>query len=79
MLINSSELSAAGFKLKEVLPPALEPAGRVRTRGAGLREVLRVWVLNGLFCQWMMTLNSGHDVSESSLFFTLKFSIFPIN
>jgi hypothetical protein len=27
-------------------------------------EVLRVWVLKGLFCQWMMTLNSGHDVSE---------------
>ncbi len=27
-------------------------------------EVLMVWVLKGLFCQWMMTLNSGHDVSE---------------
>jgi hypothetical protein len=27
-------------------------------------EVLRVWVLKGLLCQWMMTLNSGHDVSE---------------
>ncbi len=26
-----------------------------------------------------MTLNSGHDVSEQFLFFTLKFSIFPIN
>jgi hypothetical protein len=25
-------------------------------------EVLRV--LTGLFCRWMMTLNSGHDVSE---------------
>ena len=23
-------------------------------------EVLRVWVLKGWFCQWMMTLNSGH-------------------
>ena len=31
MLINSSELRAAGFKLKEVLPPALEAAARVRT------------------------------------------------
>ncbi len=39
MLINSSELRAAGFKLKEVLPPALETASRVRTRGAGLRSL----------------------------------------
>ena len=39
MLINSSELRAAGFKLKEVqvLPPAPEAAARVHTRGAGLR------------------------------------------
>ena len=39
MLINSSELRAAGFKLKEVLPPALEAAARVHTRGAGLRSL----------------------------------------
>ena len=39
VLINSSELRAAGFKLKEVLPPALEAAARVRTRGAGLRSL----------------------------------------
>ena len=41
MLINSSELRAAGFKLKEVLPPALEAAtrGGMRTRGAGLRSL----------------------------------------
>ena len=41
MLINSSELRAAGFKLKEVLPPALEAAARggLRTRGAGLRSL----------------------------------------
>jgi hypothetical protein len=38
MLINSSELRAAGFKLKEVLPPSLEAAACVRTRGAGLRS-----------------------------------------
>jgi hypothetical protein len=31
MLINSSEFRAAGFKIKEVLPPALEAAARVRT------------------------------------------------
>jgi hypothetical protein len=58
MLINSSELRATGFKLKE----ALEAAARVRTRGAGLRSL--EGILKGLFCQWMMTLNSGHDVSE---------------
>ena len=41
ILINSSELCAAGFKLKEVLPPALEAAARggLRTRGAGLRSL----------------------------------------
>ena len=32
MLINSSELRAAGFKLKEVLPPSLEAAVRVHAR-----------------------------------------------
>jgi hypothetical protein len=32
-------------------------------------EVLRVWILKGLFCQWTMTLNSGHDVSEFNPFF----------
>jgi hypothetical protein len=32
MLINSSELRAAGFKLKEVLIPALEAAARVHAR-----------------------------------------------
>ncbi len=39
MLINSSKLRAAGFKLKEVLPPALETGARVHTRGAGLRSL----------------------------------------
>jgi hypothetical protein len=41
MLMNTSELRAAGYKLKEVLPPALEPAARggLRTRGAGLRSL----------------------------------------
>ena len=41
MLINSSELRAAGFKLKEVLPPTLEAAARgvLWTRGTGLRSL----------------------------------------
>ncbi len=38
MQINSSELRAVGFKLKEVLSPALEESARggMRTRGVGL-------------------------------------------
>jgi hypothetical protein len=61
MLINSSELRAAGFKLREVqhLRQLFVCAREERDC-----EVLRGWVLKGLFCQWMMTLNSGHDVSE---------------
>ncbi len=41
ILIKSSEFRAAGFKLKEVLPPALETAARgdLRTRGAALRSL----------------------------------------
>ncbi len=40
MLINSSELRATGFKLKEVLPPSLEADARAGlcTRGWGLRS-----------------------------------------
>ena len=41
MIINSSELRAAGFKLKELLPPELEQVARggMQTRGAGLRQL----------------------------------------
>ena len=43
MIINSSELRAAGFKMTEVIPPALEQAARRggagRRKGAGLRRV----------------------------------------
>ena len=41
MVINSSELRAAGFKLKEVLPPSLEVGalGGMCTRGSGLRSL----------------------------------------
>jgi len=41
MLINSSELRATGFTLREMIPPALEAAargGRCRY-GAGLRQL----------------------------------------
>jgi hypothetical protein len=39
MLINSSEFRSAGFKLKEVLPPALEAAAHVRTRERSLEGI----------------------------------------
>jgi hypothetical protein len=42
MIVNSSELRAAGFSLREVLPLALESLARQgarRTRGAGLRQL----------------------------------------
>jgi hypothetical protein len=41
MLINSSELRAAGFNLKEVIPPTLEGAARggLLRRGAGLQSL----------------------------------------
>ena len=41
MIVNSSELRAAGFKLQERLPPQLEAVARTgkRTRGAGLRQL----------------------------------------
>ena len=69
MLINSSELRTTGFKLKEVLSAACLQHLRqlhvvVCVHEERDYEVLRVWVLKGLFCQWMTTLNSGHDVSE---------------
>jgi hypothetical protein len=63
MLINSSELRVTGFKVKEVIPPSLETVayGGLWTRGVGSLEG---WTLKGLFCQWMTTLNSGHDLGE---------------
>jgi hypothetical protein len=64
MLIHSSELRAAGFKLKEVLQHLRQLHVVACAREERDCEVLRVWVLKGLFRQWMMTLNSGHDVSE---------------
>jgi hypothetical protein len=64
MLIHSSELRAAGFKLKEVLQHLRQLHVVACAHEERDCEVLRVWVLKGLFRQWMMTLNSGHDVSE---------------
>jgi hypothetical protein len=53
MIINSSELRAAGFKLKEVLP--LQHLRQLHVVACGHEErdceVLRAWALKGLFCQ----------------------------
>jgi hypothetical protein len=57
MLINSTELRATGSSSSTW-------GSCSRAREDRDCEVLRVWVLKGLFCQWMMTLHSGHDVSE---------------
>ena len=65
MLINSSELRSAGFKLKEVIPPALETTARgdLRTRGEGLRSLEDMGPTRFVLSV-DVTLNSGHDVSE---------------
>ena len=41
MMINSSEVRGAGFKLKELMPLKLDSSARVgpRTRGAGVRSM----------------------------------------
>jgi hypothetical protein len=41
MIVNSSELRAAGFDLREVIPLQLEAAARGgrRTRGAALKQI----------------------------------------
>jgi hypothetical protein len=41
MIINSSQLRAAGFRLDRVIPRQLEAAARsgMRTQGAGLRQL----------------------------------------
>jgi hypothetical protein len=69
MLINSSELRAAGFQLKEVLSPKVEASARavLRTRGAGLRS------LEGMDPNRFVL-----SVDAEKYFFTLKY-IFLIN
>jgi hypothetical protein len=63
MIVNSSELCAAGFDLREVLPLQLEAAahGARRTRGAALKQI------HGMYSPWITTMSSGHDVSEYEL------------
>jgi len=75
MMINSSELRAAGFTLQEVFPLELEAVARRRsTRGTGIRQLEGMGPKRFILSadnikrlgpmQWMMTLSLGHDVSE---------------
>ena len=76
-------VSGPGFKFKEVIPSSLEgtTSGGWHKWGSGPWRFtgLITLSLKGLFCQWIMTLNSGRDVNEISPppFFWLKCSIFP--
>jgi hypothetical protein len=71
MIVNSSELCAAGFYLREVLPLQLEEAARggQRTRGATLKQIHGMG--NGRYVlsvdKVITTMTSGHDVSEYEL------------
>ncbi len=78
ILINSTELCAAGFNLKEVLSPALVAPARVHTRGPAQ------WSLEGMGPKRFVL--SVDDATEFRSrcewiipFFSLKFSIFPMN
>jgi len=67
MLINSLELCAAGFTLRETIPPALEAAargspGRCRY-GAGLRQLQGMGLKRSVLSADNNN-NSGHDASE---------------
>jgi hypothetical protein len=68
MIVNSSELRAAGFDLREVIPLQLETAGRggQRTRGAALKQIHDMGTR-----RYVLSVDndneSGHDVSEYEL------------
>ena len=68
MIVNSSELCAAGFDLREVIPLQLETTARGGqcTRGAALNR-FTTWVPGGMYFPWITTMSSGHDVSEYEL------------
>jgi len=53
--LNSSELRAADFKLREVFPLELEAAARCRSARRGDTKGLRVWVPNVSCYQWDKT------------------------
>ena len=68
MIVNSSELRAAGFDLREVIPLELEAAvrgvGEPGVRAARPSSRFTSWVPGGMYFPWITTMSSGHDVSE---------------
>ena len=67
MIVNSSELRAAGFDLREVMPLQLETVSRGDRREARPSSRFTAWVPGGLYSPWITTICSGHDVSEYEL------------
>ena len=63
MIVNSSELDAVGFDLREVLSMQLEAVARGarRMRGEALKQI------HCMYSPWITTMSSGHDVSEYEL------------
>ena len=68
MIVNSSELRAAGFDLREVSccnsrRRRVEPG----VRAARPSSRFTAWVPGGMYSPWITTMSSGHDVSEYEL------------
>ncbi len=66
MIVNSSELRAAGFDLREVIPLQLETAAR-GDRVDRPSSRFTTWVPGGMYSPWITTMSSGHDVSDYEL------------
>ncbi len=67
MIVNSSELCATGFDLREVVPLHLEAACGGQLRVAKSSRRFTAWVPVGMYSPWITTMSSGHDVSEYEL------------
>jgi hypothetical protein len=68
MIVNSSELCATGFDLREVIP-LNSRRWRVESgvRAARPSNRFKAWVPGGMYSPWITTMSSGHDVSEHEL------------
>ncbi len=63
MIVNSSELCATGFDLREVIPLQLEAVAR---RGPQT-DLRHPWVSGGMYSPWTTTMSWGHTVTEYEL------------
>ena len=67
MIVNSSELCAAGFDLREVLPLQLETVTSGGQRTTALPSSrFTVWVPGGMYFPWITEMNSGKIGNEFS-------------